>query len=41
VVFRPVEGLEPLEFWVAFGKRDERAEVREFARFAVSALRVP
>jgi DNA-binding transcriptional LysR family regulator len=39
VVFRPVIGLEPLEFWVACRERDERAEVREFVRSAVSALR--
>lgn len=39
VVFRPVDGLEPLEFWVAFRQGDEREEVRAFVESAVSASR--
>jgi DNA-binding transcriptional LysR family regulator len=38
VVFRPVRGLEPLEFWVAHRENDARAEVTEFAEAAVAAL---
>jgi DNA-binding transcriptional LysR family regulator len=39
VVFRPVDGLEPLEFWVACRQNDERDEVRDFVQSAMSALR--
>ena len=37
VVFRPVDGLEPLEFWVACQQHDDREEVRDFVEMAVSA----
>jgi DNA-binding transcriptional LysR family regulator len=39
VVFRPVDGLEPLEFWIARREGDERAAVRAFVETAVAALR--
>jgi DNA-binding transcriptional LysR family regulator len=41
VVFRPVVGLEPLEFWIAHRQHDDREEVRDFIATAVSALREP
>lgn len=37
VVFRPVDGLEPLEFWVACRQHDDRRAVRDFVETAVSA----
>lgn len=37
VVFRPVAGLEPLEFWVARRAGDERQPVRDFIDAAVDA----
>jgi DNA-binding transcriptional LysR family regulator len=37
VVFRPVPGLEPLEFWVARRTGDERPEVSAFVEAAVAA----
>jgi DNA-binding transcriptional LysR family regulator len=39
VVFRPVDGLEPLEFWAACREHDGREEVRDFVNTAVSARR--
>lgn len=39
VVFRSVDGLEPLQFWVAYRNHDDRAEVRDFVGAAVSTLR--
>jgi len=38
VVFRPVIGLEPLEFWVARRAGDERQPVRDFVDAAVDAI---
>jgi DNA-binding transcriptional LysR family regulator len=40
VVFRPVDGLEPLEFWVACRQHDERPAVRDFIQAAELALGV-
>jgi DNA-binding transcriptional LysR family regulator len=37
VVFRPVDDLEPLEFWVACRRHDDRGVVRDFVEMAVSA----
>lgn len=41
VVFRPVEGLEPLEFWVACRQHDDREEVRQFVETAANTLQEP
>lgn len=38
VVFRPVRGLEPLQFWVARRANDARAQVAGFMESAVAAL---
>lgn len=38
VVFRPVEGLSPLQFWVAHRERDDRRLVRTFVQAAVATL---
>ncbi len=38
VVFRPVPGLEPLEFWVARRAEDDRPQVLAFLEAAVGAL---
>lgn len=38
VVFRPVDGLEPLEFWAAHRQDDDRRVVRDFVQTAVKAL---
>lgn len=39
VVFRPVPGLAPLEFWVGHRADDDRPQVLAFADAAVAALR--
>ena len=41
VVFRPVPGLEPLDFWVARRTGDDRAGVLEFLATADAASREP
>jgi DNA-binding transcriptional LysR family regulator len=41
VVFRPVDALEPLEFWIGLRQHDDREVVRDFVEIAVSALREP
>lgn len=38
VVFRPVDGLEPLDFWVACREHDDRPAVRDFVQAAQAAL---
>jgi DNA-binding transcriptional LysR family regulator len=38
VVFRSVNGLEPLDFWVACRQPDERPAVRDFVQAAIAAL---
>jgi len=37
VVFRPVTGLEPLDFWVARRAEDERRAVLDFVETTVDA----
>lgn len=39
VVFRPVPGLEPLEFWLAHRTQDDRRQVLAFVESAVAELR--
>jgi len=41
VVFRPVDGLEPLEFWVAWREGDPRQEVHDFVEAAAGGLASP
>ena len=41
VVFRPVPGLEPLDFWIARRTGDDRPEILEFLATADAALRNP
>ena len=38
VVFRPVPGLSPLDFWVARGEGDDREYVLDFVKQSVAAL---
>jgi DNA-binding transcriptional LysR family regulator len=39
VVFRPVPGLEPLDFWIARRTNDDRPQVLEFLATAEAAMR--
>ncbi|MBV9414530.1 MAG: LysR family substrate-binding domain-containing protein, partial [Solirubrobacterales bacterium] len=41
VVFRPVPGLEPLDFWIARRTGDDRPQVLEFLATAEAAMRTP
>jgi DNA-binding transcriptional LysR family regulator len=41
VVFRPVHGLEPLDFWVARRTDDDRPQVLDFVETADAGLRKP
>ena len=41
VVFRPVDGLDPLEFWIARHEGDNRAHVTEFIDTVVGSLSQP